>query len=92
MCIIGLKKASQIDKIWISEATVTEVFEMDELYHFIEYKPTHETRENVYVMTLVSRNPRQIVGFDVAKDKSPERLQGMVDSAPEVKSMLLMAI
>ena len=86
MFITGLKEASQIGKIWISEETAKEVFEMDELYHFIEYKPTHETRENVHVMTLISRNPRQIVGFDVAKDKSPERLQDMVDSAPEAEN------
>jgi len=59
---------------------------MDELYHFIECKPTHETRENIYVTTLVSREPRQIVGFDVAYDKSPERLQGIVDSAPEANN------
>ena len=59
---------------------------MDELYHFIEYKPTHETRENVYVTTLVSREPRQIVGFDVAGDKSPNRLQNIVDSAPEASN------
>ena len=86
MCIIGLKKANENNKIWVSEITVKEVFEMDELYHFIEYKPTHKTRENVYVTTLASREPRQIVGFDVAGDKSPERLQSIVDSAPEANS------
>ncbi len=31
---------------------------------------------------MVSREPRQIVGFDVACDKSPERIQGIVDNAP----------
>ena len=31
---------------------------------------------------MVSRNPRQIVGFSVAYDKAPERIQGVVDSAP----------
>jgi hypothetical protein len=31
---------------------------------------------------MVSREPRQIVGFNVALDKSPERIQGIVDSAP----------
>jgi IS1 family transposase len=36
-------------------------------------------------MTMVSRFPRQIVGFDVARDKSPERIQAMVDDAPEAK-------
>ncbi len=60
--------------------------ELDELYWFIERKPRTETRENVYVMTMVSRQPRQIVGFDVAQDKSPERIQAIVDSAPEAES------
>ena len=32
---------------------------------------------------MVSRNPRQIVGFDVAYDKSPERIQRIVDGGPE---------
>ena len=34
-------------------------------------------------MTMVNRLPRQIAGFDVALDKSPERIQRIVDSAPE---------
>ena len=57
-------------------------YELDELYWFVERKPCTETRENVYVMTMVSRNPRQMVGFDVAFDKSPARIQPIVDSAP----------
>jgi len=56
---------------------------MDELYHFVERKSNKETRENVYIMTLISRKPRQIVGYAVAADKSPQRRQGIVDSAPE---------
>jgi hypothetical protein len=36
----------------------------------------------VYVLTIVSPQPRQIVGFDVAFDKSPWRIQNMVDSVP----------
>jgi IS1 family transposase len=55
---------------------------MDELFWFVERKPRTETRENVYVMTIVSRNPRQIVGFDVSFDKSSARIQNMVDAAP----------
>jgi len=58
---------------------------MDELYHFIERKSNSETRENTYIMTLISREPRQIVGFDVAADKSSERRQAIVDSAPEAR-------
>ena len=57
-------------------------FELDELYWFITRKPRTKTRENVYLLTMVSRNPRQIVGFDVAYDKSPERIQKMVNNAP----------
>jgi IS1 family transposase len=33
-------------------------------------------------MTMVSREPRQIVGFSVAYDKSPERIQRIVDDVP----------
>ena len=55
---------------------------MDELYWFIGCKGKGKTRENIYVMTMVSRDPRQIVGYAVAYDKSPERIQGIVDSAP----------
>jgi len=60
--------------------------ELDELYWFVGKKPHTQTRENTYVMTMVSRLPRQIVGFDVALDKSPERIQAIVDCAPEAKN------
>ena len=59
-----------------------EIAELDELYWFVFRKPRTETRENVYLMTMVSREPRQILGFDAANDKSPERIQKMVDSSP----------
>ena len=59
-----------------------ETLELDEMYWFIERKQRTKTRENVYIMTMVSRNPRQIVGYDAARDKSPERIQTMVDGAP----------
>ena len=60
--------------------------ELDEMYWFIREKSTKETRENVYIMTMVSRSPRQIVGFDVAFDKTPERIHNIVDSAPPAKT------
>lgn len=34
---------------------------------------------------MVSREPRQIVGFDVDLDKSPERIQNIVDNAPDAE-------
>ena len=60
----------------------SECIELDELYWFVGRKSKSKTRENVYIMTAVSRNPRQIVGFDVAFDKSPNRVQRIVDNAP----------
>lgn len=59
-----------------------DCLELDELYWFVERKSKTETRENVYIMTAVSRKPRQIVGFDAAFDKSPGRIQNIVDNAP----------
>jgi IS1 family transposase len=80
MCTIGLKKTEQIVD------TSYKILEMDELYWFIFRKPRTETRENVYITTLVSRSPRQIVGFDVAYDKAPERIQKIVDNAPNAEA------
>ena len=55
---------------------------MDELYWFLEYKPRTETRENVYIMTMVSREPRPIVGYRVSPNKAAGTIQQMVDAAP----------
>lgn len=37
-------------------------------------------------MTMVSREPRQIVSFDVQFDKGSYRLQGLVDNAPDAEN------
>ena len=58
-----------------------EYLELDELYWFVTHKPKSKARENVYILTAVSRAPRQIAGFDVAMDKSPQRIQKLVDEA-----------
>ena len=78
MFTIGLKKTVQAHNDF-------QFLELDELYWFIGQKPKTATRENTYVMTMVRRLPRQIVGFDVAFDKSPERIQRIVDSGPEAE-------
>ena len=59
--------------------------ELDELYWYLGYKPRTETRENVYIMTMVSRKPRQIVGHVVSRDKLSKTIQRMVDAAPEAE-------
>ena len=76
MSITGLKKTKPVVE------NNYEILEIDELYWFVFHKPRTATRENVYLIIMVSRNPRQIVGFDIAYDKSPERIQRMVDTAP----------
>ena len=63
----------------VAEEKTTEIIEMDELFDYIKGK------NRTYVITLVTRKPRQIVGFDVAYDKSEERIQKIVDSSIKVK-------
>ena len=59
--------------------------ELDELYWFLEYKPRTETRENIYIMTMVSRKPQQIMGHVVSRNKWSRTIQRMVDAAPETE-------
>lgn len=63
----------------------SSIIELDELYWFLEYKSRTKTRENVYIMTMVSRKPRQIVGHIVGRDKMSGTIQQMVDIAPQAK-------
>lgn len=63
----------------------TKIVEMDELYWFLEYKPRTESGENVYIMTMVSRKARQILGHTVSRDKMSGTIQRMVDAAPEAE-------
>jgi len=80
MFITGLKKTAQ------NLNSNYHILEVDELYWFIGQKGTSETRENCYVIPLVSRLPRQIVGIDAAFDKSPGRIQALVDTAPPAEN------
>ena len=86
--ILGMSKANVYN--WIKNAVDVEnlksCLELDEMYWFVRRKGKGKTRENVYLMTAVSRSPRQIVGFDVACDKSSARIQDMIDSAPEAET------
>ena len=66
--------------------TVTKTVELDELYWFLNRKPGTKTQENVYIITMVSRKPRQIMGHMVSRDKSSETMQQMVDAAPGAKT------
>jgi len=57
------------------------LYELDELYWFIGEKPRTETKENTYIMTMVTRTPRTIAAHDIAHDKSSQRIQRLVDGA-----------
>lgn len=84
--VLGMNKANVynwIKKLNTDVENLPSERELDELYWFVGRKGTSETRENVYLITMISRNPRQIVGFDVAFDKSRERIQNIADSSPE---------
>jgi hypothetical protein len=59
------------------------VYELDEIYWVIKKKAETETRENVYLMTMICPEPRMIVGFEVAMDKGAVHIQNIVDTAPE---------
>lgn len=85
--VLGMNKSNMYN--WIKKHPVVDNLdcaELDELYWFIERKPKTETHENVYILTMVSRKPRQIVGFDVSYDKSARAIQSMVDEAPPAQS------
>ena len=57
-------------------------FECDEIYWFIGNRKDSEKGINRYIMTMISRNPRQVVGFAVGKSVNKEALQGIADGAP----------
>ena len=64
-----------------TQTTRVNVIEMAELYSFVERK------NRFYAITLVSRDAREIVAFDIAFDKSRERIQRLVDRS--VKALIL---
>lgn len=66
-------------ELWISPETNTEGFELDEIYWFIGKRKGHENGINTYIMTMLSREPRQIVAFAVDNSVNAERIQAMVD-------------
>ena len=89
--VFGMSKANvnnwikKPETVWTSKATEFGTFELDELYWFVKRKEMTKTRENTYVMTMISRIPRQIVGFNVDSSVKSRVFQEMVDSVPATK-------
>ena len=71
--------------MWISPNTKIDAFELDELYWFVGKRKGYENGVNTYIMTMLSREPRQIVAFDVDNSVNAVRIQEMVDNAPQAE-------
>ena len=71
--------------MWISRRTDFSAFELDELHWFTNRKFPLDKREADYIITMTSRKPRQIVGFDVDYDIKSERIQRVADSVAEAE-------
>ena len=52
------------------------------MYHYMSKKAKTETKENVYVIALASREPRQFLGLVASRDKSPGTTQSLVWDSP----------
>jgi len=65
-----------------SPLTDLAAFECDEIYWFLKRRKGYENGINTYLMTMISRNPRQIVGFAVDRSVNKEALQKVADGAP----------
>ena len=83
MYITGLKKT---ETVWISQRTDFSDFELDEIFWFINRRKDYDMGVNTYIMTMISRIPRQIVGFAVDNSKSQSTIQQIVDSVPPAKT------
>jgi len=71
--------------VWISPETKKEAFELDELYWFIGKRKGHESGINTYIMTMVSREPRQIVAYAVDNTVNARLIQEMVDGITQAE-------
>ena len=69
--------------MWISPKTDFSEAELDEVFWFTGTRKSNELGVNAYVMTMVSRNPRQIVAFDVDESVKARLIQQMVDNVPQ---------
>ena len=72
--------------MWISSSTNTDAFELDEVFWFIGRRKGYKNGVNTFIMTILSREPRQIVAFAVDNSVNAEAIQKMVDNIPRAKN------
>lgn len=68
--------------MWISPHTDFAVAEYDEIFWFTVARKGHEYGVNTYIMTCLSRSPRQIVAYEVDKSVKAQVIQSMADRNP----------
>ncbi len=68
--------------MWISPHTELDAFELDEIFWFASKRKGCKNSVNAYIMTMVSREPRQIVAFVVSNAVQAKCIQAMVDRSP----------
>jgi len=71
--------------MWISAQTKTDAFELDEIYWFIGKRKGYENGINTYIMTMISREPRQIAAYAVDNSINAASIQKMVDDTVQAK-------
>jgi hypothetical protein len=69
--------------VWISPKTEFVEAELDGVFWFMKTRKNHGMGINAYIMTMIIRAPRQIVGFAVDKSVNSKAIQTIVDSVPE---------
>ena len=63
-----------------------DTFELDEVFGVLNGRKSHESGVTTYIMTMVSREPRQIVAFEMDNSVTAERIQSMVDRSAHEKN------
>ena len=66
--------------MWISPNTDYYAAEMDEVFWFIKCRKDNDMGINTYIMTIISRCPRQIIAFAVDNSVKAAIIQQIVDS------------
>ena len=71
--------------MWISPRTKTDALELDEVYWYVGKRKGYEKGINTYIMTMISRTPRQIVAYAVDNSVNAAMIQRMVESTAQAE-------
>ena len=55
------------------------------MFHFIGRRAKTQTKENIYVIPVASRSPRQFLGLVASKDMHPDTLEHLVQTSPHAE-------